>query len=74
MVNIERIYLHIREDKSKGRDLYKYTQHHLKHRKRGLHKKRSKIVKKRSIEKCLAILNQNTEFDHWKIDLMVEGR
>jgi len=46
----------------------------LKHRKRGLHKKRSKIVKKRSIEKCLAILNQNTEFDHWKIDLMVEGR
>lgn len=71
MVSVERIYQHIREDKSKGGSLYKHMRHQLKHRKKGLHKKQCKVEDKRSIEERPAIVDQNTEFGHWEIDLIV---
>ncbi|MCT4614865.1 MAG: hypothetical protein N4A49_08330 [Marinifilaceae bacterium] len=51
MVSHERIYQYLREDKAQVGDLWKYTRHKLKHRKRPINGKHQNIKNKISIEK-----------------------
>ena len=71
MVGKTTIYKFIHQDKKKGGDLYTYTRHKLKHRKRELYNYKEKIADKKSIDERPEIVSQKTEFGHWEIDLIM---
>jgi IS30 family transposase len=71
MVSHERIYQHVREDKSKGGDLYKHMRHKLKHRNRPVTGKHEVIKNKISIDDRPEVINSKKRFGDWEIDLIV---
>ncbi len=71
MVSVERIYQFIRKDKKEGGNLYKYTHHQLKHRKRPVGKDGSRIKNKISIEQRPEKANNREEFGHFEMDLVI---
>lgn len=71
MVSVERIYQFIRKDKENGGQLYKYTRHHLKHRKRAVGKNGSRIKDRISIDQRPEKVNNREEFGHFEMDLVV---
>ena len=71
MVSHERIYQYIRQDKEKGGDLYKYTRHQLKHRKRHIGKQKISIKNKVSIDERPDEVKENKTFGHWEMDTIV---
>lgn len=71
MVSSERIYQHIRNDKSLGGELYKHCRHRLKHRKRPVGGKKIVIPNKISIDLRPDIINNKERFGDWEIDLIV---
>lgn len=71
MVSVERIYQFIREDKAKGGTLYKHTRHQLKHRKRPVGVKGSRIKDRISIEQRPEKVNNREEFGHFEMDLVI---
>jgi IS30 family transposase len=71
MVCKERIYRYIRKNKKEGGKLYLHLRHQLKHRKRSLSGKHEAIKNKKSIELRPEIVETNTEFGHYEIDLIV---
>ncbi len=71
MVSHERIYQYIREDKSKGGDLFQHLRHRLKHRKRPISGKQQNIKNKTMIDQRPDIINNKERFGDWEIDLII---
>src|SRR5690554_845968 len=70
MVSIERIYQHIRRDKENGGDLYKFTRHRLKHRKRPVGK-HYPIANRVSIEERPQVVENKERFGDWEMDTII---
>lgn len=70
MVSIERIYQHIRSDKENGGELYKFTRHRLKHRKRPVGK-HYPIANRVSIEERPQVVNDKERFGDWEMDTII---
>lgn len=71
MVSHERIYQLIRADKKGGGNLYKFTRHRLKHRKRPVGGKKVIIKNRRSIHERPTIIDQKSRLGDWEIDTIV---
>lgn len=71
MVSVERIYQFIRQDKLGGGKLYKHTRHRLKHRKRPVGNRGSRIKERVSIDQRPEKANNREEFGHFEMDLVV---
>jgi IS30 family transposase len=69
IVNHERIYRFIREDKKNGGVLCNHLRHRLKHRKRPVGGKKAVIPDKVSIDLRPDIINQKERFCDWDIKL-----
>lgn len=70
MVSSERIYQHIRTDKANNGDLYKFTRHRLKHRKRPVGK-HYPIANRTSIEERPEEVNNKERFGDWEMDTII---
>lgn len=70
MVSHERIYQHIRTDKENGGDLYKFTRHQLKHRKRPVGK-HYPIANRTSIEERPEVVANRERFGDWEMDTII---
>lgn len=70
MVSHERIYQYIREDKENGGNLYQYTRHRLKHRRRPVGK-HYPIANRVSIEERPKIVNDRARFGDWEMDTII---
>jgi len=72
MVSHERIYQHIREDKTQGGYLYKELRHQLKHRKRPVGGQKKITIKNRvSIDERPDKINHKERFGDWEIDTII---
>jgi IS30 family transposase len=71
MVSHERIYQLIRADKEHGGNLYDYTRHRLKHRKRPVGGKKVVIKNRRSIHDRASLIDEKKRFGDWEIDTIV---
>lgn len=71
MVSHERIYQLIRADKEQGGNLYTYTRHLLKHRKRPIGGKKVVIKNRRSIHDRPRLIDEKKRFGDWEIDTIV---
>ena len=71
MVCKERIYRYVRKNKKEGGKLYLHLRHQLKHCRRPVSGKYEVIKDKKSIELRPEIVETNTEFGHYEIDLIV---
>ena len=74
MVSVEWIYHFIRKDKASGGDLYKHCRHRLKHRKRYVGAGVAHIPDRVSIHQRLAEVEKRTEFGHFEMDLIQNGK
>lgn len=70
MVSVERIYQHIRTDKENGGNLYKFTRHQLKHRKRPVGK-HYPVANRVSIEERPQIVENKERFGDWEMDTII---
>jgi IS30 family transposase len=70
IVSAERIYQHIRSNKENGGDLYKFTRHRLKHRKRPVGK-HYPIANRVSIEERPKIVDDKGRFGDWEMDTII---
>lgn len=71
MVSHERIYAYIRQDKSKGGELYKHLRHKLKHRKRPVSGKQDTIKDRVFIDQRSDIINNKERTGDWEVDLII---
>ncbi|KAA6350004.1 hypothetical protein EZS27_002600 [termite gut metagenome] len=71
MVSHERIYEFIRQDKTRGGELWKHTRHRLKHRKRPVGGKQVTIRNKVSIELRPPIVDAKERCGDWEIDTII---
>jgi len=69
-VSTERIYQHIRADKEKGGDLYKFTRHRLKHRRRPVGK-HYPIANRVSIEERPKVVDNKERLGDWEMDTII---
>lgn len=70
MVSVERIYQHIRLDKENGGELYRFTRHQLKHRKRPVGK-HYPIANRVSIEERPEVVDNRERFGDWEMDTII---
>lgn len=70
MVSVERIYQHIRTDKANGGDLYQFTRHRLKYRKRPVGK-HYPIANRTSIDERPEVVNNKERFGDWEMDTII---
>lgn len=70
MVSVERIYQHIRADKENGGELYKFTRHQLKHRKRPVGK-HYPIANRVSIDERPEVVDNKERFGDWEMDTII---
>lgn len=70
IVSVERIYQYICSDKENGGELYRFTQHRLKYRKRPVGK-HYPIANRVSIEERPQIVDSRERFGDWEMDTII---
>jgi transposase, IS30 family len=72
-VSHERIYQLIRNDKKDGGNLWKYTRHKLKHRRRPVTGKQVTVKNKTSIDDRPSVVDTRERCGDWEIDTIIGG-